>query len=175
MDRVALETLAKAHQSEIYRYMRYLGAHDADAEDLVQDTFLAAFRTAKVPAASDTRGQAAWLRTIARNRFISHYRRRKASPVDTSSERLERAEAVWVSEFLRDGDGSDYLDALRQCLDALPEKSREALDLRYAARKSREEMAQILNLTESGVKSLLRRIRGVLAECIRKRLALEST
>jgi RNA polymerase sigma-70 factor (ECF subfamily) len=173
MDRETLEALANAHQSEVYRYVRYLGADAADAEDLVQDTFLAAFRSANVPAATDVRGQAAWLRTIARNRFISRYRRSKANPVDTSSERLERAEATWASAFLRHGDGSDYLDALRQCLDALPEKSREAMHLRYADRKSREEMAQLLNMTEDGVKSLLRRIRGALAECIRRRLALE--
>ena len=61
MRRGELETLIRAHQAELYRYLRYLGADPASAEDLVQDTFLATFQSeadleAGVPAA------AAWLR-----------------------------------------------------------------------------------------------------------------
>lgn len=86
---------------------------------------------------------------------------------------LEQAEATWESDFLRGSDGFDYVEALRECLDALPEKERSAVDLRYAQEKSRADMAQVLKMTEDGVKSLLQRIRATLAECIRRRLALQ--
>jgi len=89
------------------------------------------------------------------------------------SEVVEQAEDVWQSRFLRDGDGFDYTDALRKCLETLPDQHRRVLDLRYADRKTRKQMASLLNMSTDGVKSLLRRIRANLADCIAKRLELE--
>ena len=174
MDRASFEALVKAHQAELYRYARYLGADDAAAEDLVQDTFLVAFGAALPAETADMRVRAAWLRGALRNLFLRYCRRRRASQVVPEPELLEQAEAVWKSEFLRSGDGFDYIVALRKCIRALPEKQRAALDMQYAQRKSRDEMAQLWGMTEDGIKSLMRRIRADLAECIRKRLAMES-
>ncbi|MFP4056878.1 MAG: RNA polymerase sigma factor [Candidatus Brocadiia bacterium] len=172
MDRDALESLVRAHQAEVYRYMRYLGAPRAAAEDLVQETFLAAFTAERAADPSDERAASAWLRGIARNLFLRYCRTRRTSPVGVDHQFLERAEALWASEFLRDGDGFDYVEALRQCLATLSRRQREALDFRYAQAKSRSEMARLLEMTENGVKSLLRRIRGALADCVRRRLKL---
>lgn len=91
------------------------------------------------------------------------------------SERLDEAESTWRSVFLRDGDGFDYLEALRRCLQDLPPKQRDVLDMRYRDEKSRGEMAQFLGMSEDGIKSLLRRIRATLANCVEKRLALQGT
>ena len=172
MDQERLEELVLAHQSEIYRYVRYLGADPATAADLVQDTFLAAFQSTNVPDFADLRARAAWLREIARLRFLMFCRRKRTSPVDVSSERLEQAEAVWSSEFVREQDGFDYLEALERCLDDLPRREREILDLRYRAGKSRSELAALLRMSEDGVKSLLRRIRSRLEACVRGKLGL---
>lgn len=173
MDRDALTALVKTHQAEIYRYVRYLGAHGADAEDIVQETFLAACRATRLPELGDLRGAAAWLRGVARNMFLRHCRKRKTDRVRSDSAFVEQAEAVWQSDFLRRGDGFDYVEALRKCLEALSERERRALDLRYAQKAPRATMAALLEMTENGVKSLLRRIRARLAECVRRRLSLE--
>ena len=87
---------------------------------------------------------------------------------------LERAEAAWTAEFLRDGDGFDYVEALRKCLDRLTDRQRRAIDLRYAEKRSRAEMARQLDMTENGVKSLLRRIRAALGDCVQRRLNMEN-
>jgi RNA polymerase sigma-70 factor (ECF subfamily) len=174
MDRDALAALVRAHQAGLYRYVRYLGADNATAEDLVQETFLAAYRSATAPKASDERGTAAWLRGVARKLFLRHCRRRRTSPVRADSRLVEHAEATWTGQFLGDGDGFGYVEALRQCLEALSAEQRRALDLRYAERKSRAEMARLLAMSEDGVKSLLRRIRGRLAGCVRRRLKLDA-
>lgn len=168
-----LEELVLAHQSELYRYVRYLGADPATAADLVQDSYLAAFQSAATPDLSDARARAAWLREIARLRFLMFCRRRKASPVAVSSGQVEQAEAVWSGEFLRDGDGFDYLEALERCLEDLPRRERELLDLRYRDRKSRSELAALFRLSEDGMKSFLRRIRSTLEACVRGKLGLE--
>ena len=175
MDRSRLEFLMRVHQAEIYRYLRYLGAARETAEDMVQETFLSAYTSDRAPDAEqdDARRWAGWLRGVARNLFLMHCRRDRASPVTADPAVLEDAEAAWDRRFLRGGDGFDYMEALRRCLEKLGEKQRSALDLRYARRASRQEMARALSMTEDGVKSLLRRLRGILAACVRSRLELE--
>ena len=49
------------------------------------------------------------------------------------------------------------MDALRRCVEGLPERQRQAIELRYSKRESRSGMARLLGMTENGVKSLLRR------------------
>jgi RNA polymerase sigma-70 factor (ECF subfamily) len=171
MTREELETLVRTHQAEIYRYVRYLGASDcAVAEDLVQDTFLAAFQSADPPPGSDLRRQSGWLRGIARNLFLYHCRRVRTNPVRTDTASLEKAENLWAVEFLRDGDGFDYVEALRRCLGTLGGKQRQVIDLCYNQGKSRLEMAKLLQMTEDGIKSALQRIRAALLSCIQRRL-----
>ena len=86
---------------------------------------------------------------------------------------LQKAETVWSSEFLRGGDGFDWVEALRVCLEELSEKQRRLVDMRYAEKKSRSEMARLSQMTENGIKSLLRRIRSALGECVKRTLKLE--
>jgi RNA polymerase sigma-70 factor, ECF subfamily len=88
---------------------------------------------------------------------------------------LDRAEATWTQEFLRGGDGFDFAEALRNCLGLLEPKQREMLDLRYVHRASRAEMAARGEMTENGIKSFLRRIRSLLADCVRRRLGTEAS
>ena len=173
MDRDALAAMVRANQARIYRYLRYLGADPAAAEDLVQETFLAALKSPT--AEDDLSSSSAWLRGVARNLFLQYCRRERRSPVVADSGYLEQAESTWQSVFLRDGDGFDYLEALRRCLQDLAREQRDVLDMRYRDQKSRSEMAQSLGITEDGIKSLLRRIRAALAECVEKRLALKET
>ena len=173
MNRAEFERLIRAHQAEVYRYLRYLGAARDAAEDLAQETFMAALRSGGGTDIEDERGRAAWLRGVARNVFLMECRRNRTGKVRFDSRLVEQAESVWSSEFLRAGDGFDYVEALRKCLETLSEGQRRALDARYAEGKSRAEMARLLEMTENGVKSLLRRIRIGLAECVERRLARE--
>ena len=172
MDRDGLAEIVRAHQAELYRYVRYLGADSSTAEDLVQETFLVAFKKTE-RAISALGARSAWLRGVARNLFLHHCRRERRNPIPVDSAYLEQAEATWAGEFLRGGDGFDYIEALRECLETLSGEHRHAIGLRYTDKRARAEMAGLLRMTENGIKSLLRRIRHTLAECIQRRLALE--
>lgn len=173
MERDTLETLVLVHQAQIFRYLRYLGAPGEEAEDLVQETFLAAFRRAIPRDVTTNAREAAWLRGIARHMFLRYCRRRRKRPVPADRESLEAAEEVWAGEFVRGGDGFDYLEALRRCLETISAYWRRALDLRYGRGESRAEMAEALQMSQDGIKSLLRRIRSRLAECVKSHLQLE--
>ncbi len=173
MSRDDLETLVCSHQAELYRYVRFLGVNDrAAAEDLVQDTFLAAFRSPEPPPLAEVLRRVAWLRGIARNLFLAHCRRHQNSPVHIDSLYLERAEAFWAAEFVPEG-GPDYLQALKRCLESLAEKPRRLLEMRYTQKTSRSEMARLLRMSEDGIKSALQRVRALLGDCIRRQLEAE--
>ena len=169
--RVTLERLIRSHQAAIYRYVRYLGAERALAEDLVQETFLATLRpNPHQPVDTDDPAWPGWLRGIARNKYLAECRRRANQALPVDDQTLELAEAVWAATVRDESDWDDRLTALRQCLKRLPARQQEVLDHRYVHRTARDEMARLLGMTEDGIKSLLRRIRAILAQCIEERL-----
>ncbi|MCK6470966.1 MAG: sigma-70 family RNA polymerase sigma factor [Planctomycetes bacterium] len=174
MSRDELEALVLAHQAELYRYVRYLGAADATAaEDLVQESFLAAFKSENAPAASEPARRAAWLRGIARNLFLQYCRSRRTSPVQVDTQALEAGERFWAEDFLRGSDGFEYIEALRGCMERLEEKPRRALDLFYKQKLSRTDVAAAFQMTENGIKSFLQRVRAALGDCIERRVKTE--
>lgn len=170
MNRDELASLVQGHQAQVYRYLRFLGAAHEVAQDLAQETFVAAFQKNLQGQWGQTANPAAWLRGVARNLFLAQCRRAKANPVHLDSDSVERAEAVWAGAFPGSEDGSEYLAALRQCVAGLPARQREMVELQYGQAKSRAEMAAAQGLTEDGVKTLMRRLRAQLAECVERRL-----
>jgi RNA polymerase sigma-70 factor (ECF subfamily) len=170
LNRDLLVGLVRSHQAQIYRYLRYLGAQRDVAEDLTQETFVVAFQKSTQGHWSETANPAAWLRGVSRNLFLAHCRRAKSNPVLLDTEYVEQAEAWWAQEFAGSADGSAHLSALRLCLQALPQRERQMVELQYGLRKSRAQIAAAHGLTEDGVKTLMRHIRASLALCIQRRL-----
>ena len=82
---------------------------------------------------------------------------------------LEQAEAEFV-EFAGDDGGDARIDALRQCLESLQKRPRHAVDLGYRDGRAREAAAAQLKLQLEGFKTLLRRGRDQLRECVQRRL-----
>ena len=149
--------LVRQHQANVWRYVRFLGASTADADDLTQETFLALNRAQfKQRSEHET---AAYLRTIARNQLLMA-RRRQGREVNTVE--LEAAEQVWVTT----GNKNVYLDSLSVCLDKLDGHARIAIHQFYHEQRSRIEIANQFNMTPEGIKTLLRRTREILRHCI---------
>lgn len=159
--------LVRTYQAEIWRYLRFLGCESTLAEDLTQDTFLAVFRR---PFQDFGRSAtSAYLRTVARNLFLSSVRRSRSAPQVVD---LEEAERVWA-RYESEDQGASFREFLRECEEELPEKDRQAIRLRYRDKCSRESMAGMLELSAEGVKTLLRRIRDRLRLCIEGKMSHE--
>src|ERR1051325_10375782 len=114
-----LEILIRTHQAMVYRYLRYMGA----AADVAEETFFAAYKSGKVPLEDMTSGGgrcAAWLRGVARNQLLMHFRKARSNPVSSDpvvlEQALDQADQIWSTEVLRSGDGFDYVEALQACL-----------------------------------------------------------
>jgi len=155
-----VESLVRAHQDGVWRYLRLLGATAADADDLLQETFLAFLRR---PRAADA---TALLRTIARGFWIDRHRwlsRRRA--VDWADE-LDHSLATATN----DPHLERWLDALEACREALSDRPRRALELAYRDGRGRKEVAAELGLAPNTVRNLLARTREVLRRCIEQRM-----
>ena len=160
---VDLDSLVHQYQADIWRYLRYLGASAADADDLTQETFLAVSQSSfeqRSPGAT-----ASFLRTVARNQLLIA-RRRQGREVNTVE--LEAAERVW-SENVGSAGMDGYLVALADCLQNLDGRARQVLDQFYHKRCGRAEIADSLQMKPEGVKTLLRRTRNILRQCIERK------
>ncbi len=158
------ERLVRDHQGTIWRYVRYLGADGAEADDLVQETFLA---LAKAEFVEESQRQTiAYLRSVARNQLLMLRRRQRRELASCS---LDEADAVWT-EVVGDDSAGPYLDALAECVESLDGRARQAIDLHYHQRLGREEIAAKLGMKPEGIKTLLRRTRDALRECIKRRM-----
>jgi RNA polymerase sigma-70 factor (ECF subfamily) len=137
----------------------------ADAEDLVQDTLVKAFRFAdRFQAGTNLR---AWLYTILHNTWRNRRRDAARGAVDVDSERVEEAaaspEGPTASETPERILLRSTLDAdLQAALDALPDAFRQAVWLRDVEEFSYAEIAGMLDVPIGTVMSLISRGRRML-------------
>lgn len=175
-----LENIARLHQAELFRYLRYLGADRTAAEDLVQETLVAAYEgqwSGEMPDWEPGR-QAGFLRGVARNQWLAHLRkrvrRRERVNTDLAVRRLETSEAEWQEGLLRNGgDGFEYVEALRGCVGKLNARQRDVIEMFYVQGGSREQIGKKVGMTVDGVKTMMRRVRAALADCVRAKLEAE--
>src|SRR5262245_14596981 len=131
-----LAGLVREHQADVWRYLRFLGAAAADAEDLVQETFLGAARSPfEVRSRAET---SSYLRTAARNHLLM-LRRTQGRQISTVE--LEAAESAWA-EAMPGGNSSELLDALEACCQELAGRAQNAINRFYRDGHGREEIAR---------------------------------
>jgi RNA polymerase sigma-70 factor, ECF subfamily len=148
---------ALSHIDSLYGTALRLTRRAADAEDLVQDTYLKAFRASH----QFERGTnlKAWLFTILHNTFRNLRRHDGRNPVDVDSEAVDRAAAdIEGTQSPEQILARATLDAdLRAALDGLPEAFREAVWLRDVEELSYADMAKVLEIPIGTVMSRISR------------------
>jgi len=155
------EAEALGYLDSLYGAALRLTRNAADAEDLVQDTYVKAFRSSRQFKAGTN--LKAWLFTILYNNYRNRRRDDHRDPVDVDSERLEASApadpaAGPEQQLLR-----DTLDAdLQAALDELPEPFREAVWARDVDEFSYAEIAEMLGIPVGTVMSRISRGRRML-------------
>ncbi len=158
--KLELEELVDTHQHGVWRYLRFLGASEAESDDLTQETFLEIWR--KPFEQISTQATAAYLRSVAKNRFLMFIRARGRRPAVLDLDAAEQEFAAFAAE-----DGGDaQVDALTDCMGKLDGRARQAVDLFYRDGHAREEAAKLMGMKDEGMKTLLRRIKEILRECM---------
>ena len=162
--RDAFEDEALSYVDSLYGTAMRLTRNAADAEDLVQDTYLKAFRA----SAQFQRGTnlKAWLFTILHNTFRNRRRDAGRNPIEVDSEAVELAmdhsshehsPETLLTRATLDAD-------LQAALDALPEAFRQAVWLRDVEEFSYAEIAQVVGVPLGTVMSRISRGRRLLYE-----------
>jgi len=151
---------ALPHLDALYRVALRLTMDPTQAEDLVQDTMLKAYRSwRQYRPGTNAKG---WLLTILRNTFINDYRRRKLEPIAMD---LEAAEPHAILRQIADSDpeGNFFAQIVDQrvleAIDALPTEFREVLVLSDMEGLSYADIAETLQVPVGTVKSRLFRAR----------------
>ena len=131
--------LLERHERELFAYAIRLSGQRADAEDLYQDTFLAAFRAWPPPRRGNER---AWLYKIATNRAIDRERRSRRVVASTDDLALAAPERDDVTL-------ADLAGAIR----TLPAGQRAAFVLRKVQGLPYAEVAQALECSEQAARA----------------------
>lgn len=163
------EQAALSHLDSLYGTALRLTRRPADAEDLVQETYLKAFRSAhQFEPGTNLK---AWLFTILHNTFRNTRRHDVRSPVDVDSEAVDRA-----ADGTSGGASPEQLLAratidgdLQAALDSLPEAFRQAVWLRDVEELSYAEIAQALDVPIGTVMSRISRGRRALFDALQRR------
>lgn len=139
----------------LLRVARSLTRHAADAEDLVQDTLLRAFRSIDH---FDGRHPRAWLFTILRNAHLNRHRRRRPELLRNGNQVADQADLMASSDI--DTVVENTLDAdIETALRTLPSSFRQVVSLVDIGGLSYAEAARVLDIAEGTVMSRLHRAR----------------
>lgn len=149
-----LDELYRAHAGAVYRYVYAVLGNRADAEDVMQTTFVNALRAlerGEVPRKPEN-----WLITIAHNLIRQRFRQQSGRP--------RQVELDGEIPSLEADDNGPSIDDLVRALQRIPDTQREALVLRELDGRPYKEIAAILDISLSALQTLLFRARRSLAE-----------
>lgn len=142
-----LRVLAETHGEALRRYVVHLTGNTNNADDIVQETLLRAWRTPKIMS-QPPESTRSWLFTVARNLVIDDYRsarRRHEFATDDLPERVERDRTDALFEAL----------LIEEALGALGYEHRVVIVHSYYGGRSIAEIAELLEIPEGTVKSRL--------------------
>lgn len=146
-DGQAMERLYGLTANALFTYLRRLGSGAADADDVLQTTFLNAWRSR---ARFQGEGVRAWLFTIARNAYFTHASKQAIASVDpTSSVRPDTPAQHFAA--------TDLSRRIEAALSELPDDTREAVVLSRISGLSIRQIAALLDTSEGNVRVRIHR------------------
>lgn len=185
-DRAEFARFVEAYSGIVYRLALKILVNPQDAEDVLQETFIKAFRHL---ANFDGRSKlSTWLYRIATNEALMVLRRRKINPLsidEPDNDVQDEQEPMQIMDWcclpegeMMSAEARKYLDS---AIEQLPYSLRVVFLLREIEGLSTQETADVLNLSETAVKTRLSRARlrlrelltGYFGELLSKRVPTE--
>ena len=142
--------LAEAYSTDLYRYGMWICGNDALAKDLVQETFLRAWRA--LDSLKDIKAAKSWLITILRREYARTFERKVPKFTDVDK-------VVVAEEEELEPDARVERDLLRNGILKLEPKYRDPLLLQVVFGHSCEEISEQLGISKSAVMTQLFRAR----------------
>jgi RNA polymerase sigma factor (sigma-70 family) len=171
-DQSAYEGLMKRYKHGIYVMIYQMIKNREETEDLVQETFMKAFKALRYY--NDQFAFSTWLYKIAYNNCIDAIRKRKLKimPLDRP---IQHSDGETVQDIRDDSTSpeKEYLYTekrryIQNAIDSLPEIYREVIRLRHQEERSYEEISDMLDLPIGTVKARIFRAREMLKKKLRE-------
>src|SRR5882762_1413018 len=167
---MSFEAAMLPHLDAAHNLARWLLRNEQDAQDVVQEAYLRAFKSFGGFHGSNGK---AWLLTIVRNTSYTLLKKNRAVDLTTPfDEEIHTAgyESVSPATIL---EHSEDAELIREAMEELPAEFREILMLRHLEGLSYKEIADIAKIPPGTVMSRLARARSKLRECLTARIGKE--
>src|SRR6266550_2187292 len=158
------------HMDAAHNLAKWLLRNEDDAQDVVQEAYLRAFKSFSGFHGSNGR---AWLLTIVRNTSYTLLKKNRAVDLTTTFDEeihVSSHESVSPATIL---EHSEDAERIREAMNELPAEFREILALRHQEDLSYKEIADIAQIAPGTVMSRLARARAKLKECLAARIDKE--
>lgn len=163
-DEAAFYELMSRYENKLFRYiMRTVKVNQQTAEDILQDTFIKAYRY--INSFDPSLKFSSWIYRIAHNESISYWRKNQKNVDFVSIDKEENGLANTLVRY--ESTDSEVLEKERQeiiseAIGQLPEKYRDVLVLRYLEQKDYEEISDVLQKPIGTVSALIHRAKNKL-------------
>jgi RNA polymerase sigma factor (sigma-70 family) len=169
-DLTSFEAVMLPHLDAAHNLARWLLRNEQDAQDVVQEAYLRAFRSFGGFHGCNGR---AWLLTIVRNTSYTLLKKNRMVDLTTTFDdeiHVSGAESVSPAAIL---ERSEDAELIKEAMDELPAEFREILALRHQEGLSYKEIADIVQIPPGTVMSRLARARAKLRECLAAHIGKE--
>jgi len=163
-DRLAQKEIYRLYYKAMYATSLRILNDQAEAEDAMQESFLAAFLKLKTYRGEMNFG--AWLKRIVINKSIDQLRTRKLR-FEEFSDNTDITEDVKNNDLFEPDESMLKVQKIKEAIKLLPEGFRVVLSLALFEGYDHEEIAMILNISESTSRSQLTRAKRKLVEYLR--------
>jgi len=163
-DKDAMRLLYARHNVRVFRFLMRIVGNDAAAEDLLNEVFVSVWRNA---GRFEARSQATtWILAIARYKALASLRRRPLDELDDDAYETVADSADDPEIAVQKSERSAIL---QECLKQLSTAHREVVDLVYYHEQSIDEVAEIIGVPQSTVKTRVFYARKRIAELMAAR------
>jgi len=166
----SFEAMMLPHMDAAHNLARWLLRNEQDAQDIVQEAYLRAFKSFSGFHGSNGR---AWLLTIVRNTAYTLLKKNRAADLTTTFDEEVHAsgrESVSPAAILEHAEDAELI---KNAMNELPAEFREILTLRHQEELSYQEIGEILKIPTGTVMSRLARARAKLREYLASQMSQE--
>ena len=170
-----LSNWVELYTQDLFSWALHRTSNGELAKDLVQDTFMAA-----VKGISSFKGDSnpkTWLMSILKNKIVDYYRKKDKEKQNQTVSFTEffdergswtpiKSNYDWADDETHLLDDPEFNGILRKCIEALPDKWRTGLLLKYYSTKNSEDICQELEVTTTNYWQIVHRAKLQLRECV---------
>jgi len=168
----------------LFRYAVARVRNEALAEDLVQETFLAAIRGQE--RFSGRSSVKTWLTGILKHKIIDHYRKAYREPLISDLSPLDEAQdkqfnewghwlmndvvppRKWKDEQIENLDRKEFWVYFKKCADELPERIRNVFIMRELDGADSSDICEVLGISSQNYWTIMHRARSALRHCLER-------